>query len=204
MNRLASTKGNLNKLENRLAFSKKGYDLLDQKRNVLMVTFLKLLDAYENKSKDLEILFQKGYDALKYSALVTGTENIQSLTEALPKENEIEILLKTTMGVEAPQIRFDKEKLEPSYGLFRSSATFDEALLIFDQIKYLLYELANIQSQSYAMAVEIKRTQKRANSLDKVQIPKYKSMIKDIENALEEKAREDSIRLKKIKDRSKK
>lgn len=203
MNRMPSTKGNLNKLENRLAFSKKGYELLDQKRNVLMATFLDLLETYDQRTKDLDGRFEKGYDALKYSALVTGTENIQSLTEALPKEKDIQIRLVATMGVEAPQIRYDKGKLEPSYGLFRSSATFDEALLNFDAIKYLLYDLGNLQSQLYAIAVEIKRTQKRANSLDKVQIPRYKAMIKTIENALEEKAREDSIRLKKIKDRSK-
>jgi V/A-type H+-transporting ATPase subunit D len=204
MNNLPSTKGNLNKLENKLAFSKKGYDLLDQKRNVLMVSFMDMIQIYEEKTEALESLFEKGYEALKYSAIVTGTESIQSLTEALAKEDDIQVLLKTSMGVETPHIRFERNKLQPSYGLFRSSATFDEALLNFDEIKYRLYELANIHAGCYALALEIKRTQKRANSLDKIQIPKYKAQIKGIENALEEKAREDSIRLKKIKDRSKK
>lgn len=51
--------------------------------------------------------------------------------------------------------------------------------------------------------MEIKKTQKRANALDKIQIPKFKGVVKNIENVLEEKEREDFFRLKKVKKKTK-
>ena len=64
-------------------------------------------------------------------------------------------------------------------------------------------ELAELENSVYKLAMEIKKTQKRANALDKIQIPKYESTIKYIEEVLEEKEREDFFRLKKVKDRKK-
>ena len=70
-------------------------------------------------------------------------------------------------------------------------------------IKYLIYQLAEIETSIFRLAQEIKKTGKKANALEKVQIPKYKKMINDIENELEEKERDDFFRLKKVKDKKK-
>lgn len=53
--------------------------------------------------------------------------------------------------------------------------------------------------RSFGLAIEIRQTSKRANALDKVQIPKFTEMTKWIEEALEEKEREDFFRLKRLK-----
>jgi V/A-type H+-transporting ATPase subunit D len=47
--------------------------------------------------------------------------------------------------------------------------------------------------------MEIKRTQKRANALQNIQIPKYEALVKMISEVLEEKEREDFFRLKVLK-----
>ena len=49
------------------------------------------------------------------------------------------------------------------------------------------------------MSIEIKKNQKRANALDKIQIPNLEETEKYISEVLEEKEREDFYRLKKIK-----
>ena len=43
------------------------------------------------------------------------------------------------------------------------------------------------------------KTQKRANALKNITIPRYEALTKDIQNALEEKEREEFTRLKVIK-----
>ena len=48
---------------------------------------------------------------------------------------------------------------------------------------------------------EIKKTQKRANALDKIQIPKYEKSIKDTEDILAEKEREEFSKTKMVKDK---
>ena len=63
--------------------------------------------------------------------------------------------------------------------------------------------MAQIENSAFKLAVEIKKTQKRANALEKIQIPRYTREIKFIQEVLEEKEREDFFRLKKVKAKKK-
>ena len=54
---------------------------------------------------------------------------------------------------------------------------------------------------AYRLAMNIKRTQKRANALKNITIPHYTQLAKDISEAVEEKEREEFTRLKVIKRR---
>jgi V/A-type H+-transporting ATPase subunit D len=56
-----------------------------------------------------------------------------------------------------------------------------------------------VEDSVYKLAMEIKRTQKRANALQNIQIPKYEALVKMISEVLEEKEREDFFRLKVLK-----
>lgn len=63
-------------------------------------------------------------------------------------------------------------------------------------------KLAETENAIYRLAYNIKQTQKRANALKNIMIPKYEKLTKDIATALEEKEREEFTRLKMIKLRS--
>ena len=56
-----------------------------------------------------------------------------------------------------------------------------------------------VENSDYRLANSIKKTQKRANALKNITIPKYEPLSKDISEALEEKEREEFTRLKVIK-----
>ena len=56
-----------------------------------------------------------------------------------------------------------------------------------------------VENAAYRLAINIKKTQKRANALKNITIPKYEELTKSISNALEEKEREEFTRLKVIK-----
>ena len=103
------------------------------------------------------------------------------------------------MGVEVPSIIFERKGIEPKYGFYRSSASIDEARKEFNGVKYLTYELAEIENAVYRLAMEVKKTQKRANALQNIQIPKYEGIVKYVTEVLEEKEREDFFRLKIVK-----
>ncbi len=75
----------------------------------------------------------------------------------------------------------------------------DVALLNFHNVKYLILEMAEIEVSVYKLANEVKRTQKRTNALQNIQIPRYQALVKSIQDALEEKEREDFFRLKMVK-----
>ena len=60
-------------------------------------------------------------------------------------------------------------------------------------------KLTEIENAVYRLAMNIKKTQKRENALENITIPLYDKLSKDIQNALEEKEREEHTRLKIIK-----
>lgn len=201
VNKLTPTKANLIKSKNSLQFAKKGYELLDRKRTVLIREMMSLIDEASELQESIDTEFKKSYEALKLANITMGTESVDEIAKSIEKEADFDIIFKTVMGVETPIIKRHETPFTTEYGFYRTNAAFDKAVLSFISIRKLIYVLAEVENSVYKLAMEIKKTQKRANALDKIQIPKYQNTIKYIEEVLEEKEREDFFRLKKVKDK---
>ncbi len=199
--KLTPTKSNLIKAKSSLQFAKKGYELLDRKRTVLIREMMSLISKSEEIQTEIDEKFQDAYQSLKFANITMGTELVEKLALSMEKEKEYNVLFKSVMGIEIPIIKKEQSSFTAEYGFFRTNPAFDKAVLSFVNIKTLIYELSELENSVYKLAMEIKKTQKRANALDKIQIPRYSSTIKYIEEVLEEKEREDFFRLKKVKDR---
>lgn len=197
--KITPTKANLIKSKSSLQFAKKGYELLDRKRTVLIREMMSLIDNATRLQESIDLEFKDAYEALKFANITMGTEAVSEIAKSIEKEQEFEIIFKSVMGVETPIIKRNENKFTTEYGFYRTNTAFDKAVLSFTSIRHLIYELAEVENSVYKLAMEIKKTQKRANALDKIQIPKYRQTIKYIEEVLEEKEREDFFRLKKVK-----
>jgi V/A-type H+-transporting ATPase subunit D len=57
------------------------------------------------------------------------------------------------------------------------------------------------ETSAYRLAMSIKKTQRRANALKNIIIPKYEELTRDISQILEERERDEFTRLKVIKKR---
>ncbi|CBH22431.1 V/A-type H+-transporting ATPase subunit D [Acetoanaerobium noterae] len=195
------TKANLLKSKDALDFSKKGFSLLDKKRTVLIREVMGLVEKANEIQKLVEEKFEEGYRALQVVNMTIGINNVQEIALSIPKDETFEILYRSIMGLEVPTVEYEKKEDHPTYSFYRTNPAMDIAAKKFLEIKYLIYELAEIENAVYKIAMEIKKTGKRANALDKIQIPRYEEAVKYIQDVLEEKEREDFFRLKKVKDR---
>ena len=81
----------------------------------------------------------------------------------------------------------------------KTPLSLDEAVDCFVKVKRLTRQLAQIETSVYRLADSIKKTQKRANALKNIMIPRYEEETRNIQNALDEKEREEFSRLKVIK-----
>ena len=196
---IAPTKANLMTAQVALDFSKKGYELLDKKRNVLIREMMSFMDRAKVIQQKMQEIFKEAYEALIMANITIGINEVNEVAESIPQATEFTILTQSIMGVEIPQIKYKKRELEPYYSFYHTNTALDVALKEFHQVKYLLYELAEIEDSVYKLATEIKRTQKRTNALKNIQIPKYEALVKMISEMLEEKEREDFFRLKVLK-----
>ncbi|AYO31681.1 V-type ATP synthase subunit D [Biomaibacter acetigenes] len=196
---IAPTKANLMAAQAALDFSKKGYELLDKKRNVLIREMMGLMDRAKEMQQKMREIFKDAYEALTMANITLGINEVHEVAKSIPRATEFTVLTHSVMGVEIPKIKYEKHDLEHYYSFYHTNTALDVALQKFHQVKYLLYELAEVEDSVYKLAMEIKRTQKRANALQNIQIPKYEALVKMISEVLEEKEREDFFRLKVLK-----
>ena len=199
MEEFTPTKANLMTARSSLEFSKKGFELLDKKRNVLIREMMSYLTRAYELQDSINSTFQKAYRALMEANIATGISNIQDISMSVDIAKDYNILFKSVMGVQVPRIIFERKDIEVRYGFYRTSSAVDEAMREFNNVKYLTYELAEVENAVYRLAMEVKKTQKRANALQNIQIPKFEERVKLITEILEEKEREDFFRLKVVK-----
>ena len=106
---------------------------------------------------------------------------------------------RSVMGVELPAVRYDDVRFTNTSGYHRTNVHFDKACRCFNDVKRLTVELAEVESSVFRLAEGIRKTQKRANALKNIVIPRFSAQIKSISEALGEKEREEFSRLKVIK-----
>ena len=196
---VAPTKSNLMKAKSSLVLSNKGYELLDKKRVVLIKEMMALVDRAKNINSEISYIIKEAYRAMQEANIRLGVKNVEDISHSIPKNEEFDILIKSVMGADIPTVKYKKETIEPTYGFYSTNASLDKARQKFNEVKYKIYELAEIENSVFKLAKEIEKTQKRANALQYILIPRYQEEVKYIENVLEEKEREDFFRLKKIK-----
>ncbi len=194
------TKGNLINLKKSLALARLGYTLLDRKRNILIRETMSLISAATEIQSLIDVTYSKAYLSLQNANITLGV--IDHMAAAVPVDDGLSIDFKSVMGVEIPLVALDSNAPRPYYGYARTNAMLDDATIKFDEVKHLTARLAQVENSVYRLAQAIKKTQKRANALKNIVIPKFESQVKFITEALEEKEREEFSRLKVIKNRS--
>ena len=196
---LFPTKSNLMLAKNSLRLSKHGYELLDKKRNVLIREMMELIDEAKSVQSRIDETFAKAYKKLSFANITMGSKNVEQVANSIKIDNSIRVVTHSVMGVEVPKvIAADSDNSLP-YGAYSTNSALDEAYKAFEEVRKLTVQLAEVETAVCRLAVSIKKTQKRANSLKNITIPKYEQIAKDIQAALEEKDREEFSRLKVIK-----
>lgn len=198
------TKANLIKAKARLSFSEKGYNLLDKKRTILIQELMTLVSEAERIEVEISQIFAEAYEALQQASISMGLSHLEEFALSVKEEIPFDIRAKSVMGIDIPEVNYQKEceKVLP-YGFYENNPALDITINRFNDVKFLSYQLAEIETRAFKLSREIKKTQKSANALEKIQIPRLKEEIKTIQETLEEKEREEFFRLKKIKDKTK-
>ena len=193
------TKGNLIAAKNSLKLAKQGYELMDKKRNILIRELMDMTDKAKEIQAEIDITFKEAYESLEKANIEMGITKVEEAAQTIPEEKSVKIKVRSIMGTEIPYVDYEPDNREPIYAFMGSKQSLDMARESFLKVKDLTIRLSMIENAAYRLAMNIKKTQKRANALKNITIPQTETIIKTISDALEEKEREDFIRLKVIK-----
>ena len=194
---IVPTKSNLMAAQKSLKLAKLGYELMDRKKNILIKELLTLAEDAKTIRSETDKAYKDAYDSLKSAEMTLGRCGTFALS--VPLDNGVSVKTRSVMGVELPEISHEKTNLYPYFGLDCTNEYLDEAYIKFNKAKELTVKLAEVETNIKRLADAVRKTQKRANALNNVQIPLLTERIKFISEALDEKEREDFSRMKVIK-----
>jgi V/A-type H+-transporting ATPase subunit D len=194
------TKTNLMKLRRERLFAREGYDLLEQKRQILVVELMNLMDKTADAQEQAEKQLAGAFEALKNTILGMGYNAVANCAPAVNVESDITITMRRLMGVNIPQVDVKIKDNAPYFSLQDSSFWIDETIRQFKGILKDLGKLAELRISLMRIAEEVRKTMRRVNALEKIALPDYAESIKYIEDSLEENEREMFATLKLVKE----
>lgn len=198
---LPPTKSSLRKLKEDLAFAYEGYDLLNQKREILALEIVRKISAIRKIEADFQGALNQLYAAYRNAAVDIGSDAItlQSCSEL--RSYFFRMDFTRLMGLKIPNIRLNLKNPYPVLNLPQTSAAYDEAKGQARNTLLILAEYAAMTKSIIMLARELKKVQRRVNALEKIFIPQHEEAKKYITDRLEEMEREEVFVKKLIRQR---
>ena len=198
--KLVPTKSNLLKLKRDLSFAQEGYELLEQKRQVLVSQLMAMVNEAIVAHEKMDAALREAYSALQNAIISDGKSTVKSMARAVRIESYIQIYTIRVMGVTIPKVEVEIEDDAPYYSAGNSSFWVDESIFRFKQILEAMGRFAELRVSLLRLAQEVRKTQRRVNALEKIAIPDYQETIKFISDSLEESERGTLTSMKYIKE----
>ena len=196
---IAPTKSNLLKTKERLEIAKEGYDLLEQKREILVAELMRKVELVKILERDLDKRVETAYPCLKRMLVVVGRERANKLAEDITYRYETREKQIVSAGMKIPGLEARIPAIDLKYPPENSFAECDETVIEFLELLKICAELAAIRTVVWRLAREVKRTQRRVNALEKMVIPAASEAKIYIESVLEERERDSFFTAKLLK-----
>lgn len=196
---IAPTKSNLLAMKEQLAVSQNGYDLLEQKRELLVQELMKMVEKVRLLERELDEVTAVAYPAFKRMLMAAGSDQVKRISRNV--RYDFSIMEKSVniggMSFDTIDVTIPQQKL--FYSMIGTYANTDDVISKFFKLLSVLTQMASIRTIVWRLAEEVKKTQRRVNALDKMVIPQTLETKIYIENSLEEKERENVFVLKALK-----
>ncbi len=198
------TRMELSRIKDKLAVARKGHKLLKDKRDELMRQFLIMVRENMELRKHVEEGIRQANINFIVAKAGMDAETLNTALMAAKQKVTLGVSTKNVMSVNIPvfdvKTKTASETDIYSYGYAFTSSDLDGAIKSLADIRDDMILLAEKEKACKLMAAEIEKTRRRVNALEHVIIPEAQKNIKYISMKLEETARDNTIRLIKVKD----
>jgi len=195
--RVALTQSNLLKLRKRMKIAQEGYDLLDEKREVMIMELMRNIRGFKEMEEEITQKLKEAYNFLEKAVVSKGKQKVLNFAK-VGEEPSVDVRMRSVMGIPVPELLVDVPESKVQVSLDSTDEYFDEAFVKFRGLIDLLARWAAKEVLIWRLGSEISKTQKRVNALEKIFIPEYKRDMEKIEENLEDEEREEFFRVKRL------
>ena len=196
----------------KLKSANKGKDLLKRKADALKVQFLQVTKNLIELKKDLGSNFNKSLIFLEKANFSTSSGDVSRIVdENVRSRADVKLTLRTkpVAGVTLPQFgirNIEEEKYGESQilGITGGGQTLNITKKHFYEFLKKIVEIATLQTSYLAIDECLKITNRRVNALEYIVVPRIEYTIKYIVTELDERAKEEKFKIKKVLQNKKK
>jgi V/A-type H+-transporting ATPase subunit D len=203
MEEVRPTRSELLERRSQIQLAVQGMDLLKQKRDALLIEFMSVMDETLRLSGSLQKAVSDAQYSLAVAKSVDGNVSVRSVAMATKGEVTIDMTGTKIMGVSVPVVTKGRSPMRSSftrgYSITGVSSRIDETADRFEKILDVIIEYADIETRLKRLGEEIQKTNRRVNALEQITVPGLTEQVAYIRQTLDERAREDLFRLKKVK-----
>jgi V/A-type H+-transporting ATPase subunit D len=189
---VSASPGVLLALRDQLKFIEKGKEILEMKRDRLAGEINKLLDLVKLR-REAEDLFMDAYKLFIHVLMRKGIRELESIAKGV---NYMDIKFDTSMimGINLVELKVD---VPPNLDSIYDPLVQGLAKRFFEAFMSMLKAVV-VENNIELLAKELMSTSRKVNSLEKIVIPEYASLIRYVEERLLEEALEEFVRTRYI------
>jgi V/A-type H+-transporting ATPase subunit D len=191
------------RLKERIELAENGHDILEKKRDGLIHEFMQVIDDARDVNEELADLYSEARDKLLLAKVYDGEDTLKANALNVTEEPLIKAEQQNIMGVVVPEIEsieVQKNILNREYGITSSTSRIDSTADKHEELLEKVVEAAETQTKILKLLEEIEKTKRRVNALEHKTIPDMKDAKDYVSQTLREEEREETFRMKKIKE----
>jgi V/A-type H+-transporting ATPase subunit D len=194
------TKIELIRIKRSLKVAQMVHKILDDKREVLLKRIDEMIEEANKAREDIWAPLEQVYASVFDAYLSLGTGTLESIASLTPSAMEVDVNVRRIVDVKVPTLQVSTKSIESlSYGFADTNAAVDKAAKLIKNLLPGICKAAEFENAIFSLAKELERTQRLINALEYVIMPQYANAIRFITSTLEEREREEFVRLKKVK-----
>jgi V/A-type H+/Na+-transporting ATPase subunit D len=198
--RVTATKIELIKIRRSMQVAKMVHKILDDKREVLLKKIDEMIEEANKARQDIWAPLGEIYTAVYQAYMSLGTSTLEAVADSTPSVMETDVDVRRIVDVKIPTLSVKtKGGSQLSYGFTETNSSVDKAAKLIKNMLPGVCKAAEYENAIFSLAKELERTQKLINALEYVIIPQYQDAVAFIKATLEEREREEFVRLKKVK-----
>lgn len=183
----------------RLQTAKMVQKVLDDKRDVLLKRLDEKIQEASQARAEISQPLADAYLALYDAYLKLGPLRLEGIAANTPPIIEADVNVMRIVDVDLPSIKLSENETGMTYGFADTNVAIDRATRQMRKVLPSIFRAAEFENAIFRLAKELEKTQRLLNALEYMIIPRYETSIRYIQQTLEEREREDFVRLKHVK-----
>ncbi|MGA2976647.1 MAG: V-type ATP synthase subunit D [Spirochaetia bacterium] len=204
MEQISPTRTELLTRRAQIRLAQQGAELLRGKREALVREFLSELQRFVDTREALRKELTEAKQSLMRALALDGPEAVASAGLASRRSIELATTERNIWGTRIVEVETDYVQRDPEDRGFTAagaSARIEEAAERFEASMELILRVAPLDCKLGRLAEEIRRTSRRVNALEQRLLPSLAEQVQYIRGVLDQREREDILRLKHLKKR---